>query len=48
VDPVFVQEQLQRSDAVAISAINPATFAPFLEKAKKLVLKKWNGHQDVA
>jgi GTP-binding protein HflX len=48
VDPVLVQELLERSDAVAVSAINPATFAPFLDKAKKLVLKKWNGHQDVA
>jgi GTP-binding protein HflX len=48
VDPVFVKELLERSDAVAISAINPVTFAPFLDKAKKLVLKKWNGHQDVA
>jgi len=48
VDPVFVKELLERSDAVAISAINPATFGPFLDKAKKLVLKKWNGHQDVA
>ncbi|MBU0909940.1 MAG: GTPase HflX, partial [Proteobacteria bacterium] len=47
-DPVFVRELLERSDAVAVSAINPATFAPFLEKARKLVLKKWNGHQDVA
>ncbi|MCJ7600001.1 MAG: GTPase HflX [Desulfobulbaceae bacterium] len=48
VDPVFVKELLERSDAIAISAINPATFGPFLDKAKKLVLKKWNGHQDVA
>ena len=47
-DPAMVKEELAQADAVAISAINPATFAPFLEKAKKLVLKKWNGHQDVA
>ncbi|MBI5559474.1 MAG: GTPase HflX [Deltaproteobacteria bacterium] len=48
VDPDFVRDHLERSDAVALSAINSDTFAPFLEKAKKLVLKKWDGHQDVA
>ncbi len=47
VEPQAVKDLLARCEAVALSAIDPTTFAPFLEKARKLVLKKWNGYQDV-
>ncbi len=42
VDPDLVNTELKRCDAVAISALDPATFPPFLDKARKSILKKWN------
>ncbi|MBU4033647.1 MAG: GTPase HflX [Proteobacteria bacterium] len=41
VEPEVVAEQLRLHDAVALSADNAATFGPFLDRAKKMVLKKW-------
>ena len=48
VDPFLVEEHLKRCNGVALSALDPATFTPFLEKARKLVLKKWEGHYNAA
>lgn len=41
VESEVVAEQLRLHDAVALSADNAATFGPFLDRAKKMVLKKW-------
>ncbi|MFQ6758362.1 MAG: GTPase HflX [Deltaproteobacteria bacterium] len=41
VEPEVVAEQLRLYDAVALSARDAATFGPFLDKARSLVLKKW-------
>lgn len=41
VDPDEARRQADRYGAVALSAVDPDTFAPFLEKARRLVLKKW-------
>ena len=41
VEPEVVAEQLRLHDAAALSASAPATFGPFLDRARKLVLKKW-------
>ncbi len=39
--PEVVAEQLRLHEAVALSARDAATFGPFLDRAKSLVLKKW-------
>jgi hypothetical protein len=39
--PELVAEQVRLHEAVAVSARDAATFGPFLEKARSLVLKKW-------
>ena len=39
--PEEVAEQLRLHEAVALSARDAATFGPFLDKARSLVLKKW-------
>ncbi|MDH4333279.1 MAG: GTPase HflX [Desulfobulbaceae bacterium] len=41
VEPEVVAEQLRLHEAVALSARDAATFAPFLDRARSLVLKKW-------
>jgi GTP-binding protein HflX len=41
VDPAVVAEQLAGHEAVALSALDPSTFGPFLDKARQLVLKEW-------
>ncbi len=41
VAPEVVAEQLRLHDAVALTARDAATFAPFLGRARSLVLKKW-------
>jgi GTP-binding protein HflX len=48
VDPALVDEQLALCEAVALSARNAATFGPFLEKARQLVLKEWVSYADGA
>lgn len=42
----MVAEQLRLHEAVALSASDSATFGPFLDKARSLVLKKWGGGKD--
>ena len=39
--PELVAEQVRLHEAIAVSARDAATFGPFLEKARSLVLKKW-------
>jgi len=41
VAPEVVAEQLRLHEAVAVSARDAATLGPFLDRAKSLVLKKW-------
>lgn len=41
VDSAFVDEQVRFHGAVALSALDSATFAPFLARARGMVLKKW-------
>ncbi len=41
VDEAFVAAQLERYDAVALCARDPATFTPFLDRARQLVQEKW-------
>ncbi|MCX5865720.1 MAG: GTPase HflX [Deltaproteobacteria bacterium] len=41
VAPEVVAEQLRLHEAVALSARDAATLGPFLDRAKSLVLKKW-------
>ena len=41
VAPEFAEEQLKIHDAVGVSALNAATFGPFLARAQALVAKKW-------
>ncbi len=41
----YVESQAAQYNAVPLSALDPATFLPFMEKAKRSVLKKWNGPQ---
>jgi GTP-binding protein HflX len=41
VAPEVVAEQLRLHEAVALSARDAATFGPFLDRARSLVLKKW-------
>ncbi|MBU0730848.1 MAG: GTPase HflX [Proteobacteria bacterium] len=41
VDKEIVDNLMRRHDAVALSALDPQTFGPFLEKARKLVVKNW-------
>ncbi len=43
VAPEVVAEQLRLHEAVAVSARDAATFGPFLDRARSLVLKKWQG-----
>jgi len=46
--PEVVAEQLRLHEAVALSAREAATFAPFLDRAKSLVLKKWQKRGEYA
>jgi len=46
VEPEVVAEQLRLHDAVALSAGDPATFGPFLDRARKMVLKKWQASRE--
>ena len=46
VAPEVVAEQLRLYEAVALTARDAATFAPFLERARSLVLKKWQGRME--
>ena len=48
VEPEVVAEQLRLHDAVALSARDAATFGPFLDRARSLVLKKWQRREDHA
>jgi GTP-binding protein HflX len=41
VAPEEISEQMLLQEAVALSARDAATFGPFLDKARSLVLKKW-------
>ena len=41
VEPEIVEEQLRLHEAVALAARDAATFGPFLDRARSLVLKKW-------
>ncbi len=41
VDPHFVETQAEQYNAVPLSALDAATFGPFLERAQQLVIKKW-------
>ena len=43
VAPEVVAEQLRLHEAVALSARDAATFGSFLDRARSLVLKKWQG-----
>ena len=43
VAPEIVSEQLRLHEAVALCASDAATFGPFLDRARSLVLKKWQG-----
>jgi len=48
VAPEVVAEQLRLHEAVAVSARDAATFGPFLDRARSLVLKKWQGRWEHA
>ena len=48
VAPEVVVEQLRLHEAVALSARDAATFGPFLDRARSLVLKKWQRREDHA
>lgn len=48
VDPAFLREELARHDAVALSALDPSTFGGFLDRARKQILKKWDGYSNEA
>ena len=48
VPPEVVAEQLRLHEAVALSARDAATFAPFLDRARSLVLKKWQKRGEYA
>ena len=48
VAPEIVAEQLRLHEAVALSARDAATFGPFLDRARSLVLKKWQRREDHA
>ena len=48
VAPEVVAEQLRLHEAVAVSARDAATFVPFLDRAKSLVLKKWQTRGEYA
>jgi len=48
VAPEVVAEQLRLHEAVALSARDAATFGPFLDRARSLVLKKWQRREDHA
>jgi GTP-binding protein HflX len=41
VEPEIVAEQLRLQEAVALTARDATTFGPFLDRARSLVLKKW-------
>jgi GTP-binding protein HflX len=43
VDPEVALHLAAQLDGVLISALNPTTFGPFLERARSMVLKRW-GH----
>ncbi|MFZ5759173.1 MAG: GTPase HflX [Thermodesulfobacteriota bacterium] len=43
VDDAVVRTEVEEADGVALSAVNSATFGPFLERARRLVLKNWQG-----
>ena len=43
VDPGYVENQLGQYDAVALSALDPTTFSPFLQKAQSYIVKRWDG-----
>ncbi|MFZ5766938.1 MAG: GTPase HflX [Thermodesulfobacteriota bacterium] len=43
VDEAVVRTEVEEADGVALSAVNSATFGPFLERARRLVLKNWQG-----
>jgi len=46
VAPEIVSEQLRLHEAVALCASDAATFGPFLDRARSLVLKKWQGRKE--
>ena len=46
VEPEVVAEQLRLHDAVALSADNSATLGVFLDRARKMVLKKWQASRE--
>ncbi len=43
VDNDFIQTQLRYYDGIALSALDSATFGPFMQEARRLVMKKWDG-----
>jgi len=43
VAPDYVESQSAQYNAVPLSALDPTTFPPFMEKAKRFLLKKWDG-----
>lgn len=43
VDEAVVRAEVDAADGVALAAVNSATFGPFLERARRLVLKNWQG-----
>lgn len=42
VDPEFVEKQVEIYGAVPISALRSDSFGPFFERARQMVLKKWD------
>ncbi|HIJ78737.1 MAG: GTPase HflX [Desulfobulbaceae bacterium] len=47
VDDNFVEEQLRHYDAVPLCANDSSTFGPFLDKARSMVLKKWQAAREL-
>ncbi len=43
VDQQYVENQLVQYKAIALSAIDPTTCAPFMQKARSYIVKKWDG-----
>jgi GTP-binding protein HflX len=43
VDPSLLSGMANRYDAVSLSALRPETFAPLLQRARDLVVKRWEG-----
>jgi len=41
VDPAYVTDQLRIHDGIAVSALDPGTFGPLLDEARRKVLKEW-------